>query len=757
MLNSSDNSYRQTNMDVQRSNLKELVAKNVTSFYIPPYQRAYAWRKAEITRFFGDLCRIIESELDEECKDKLEHFFGTLVVKNEPVGIAGTRTIIIDGQQRVTTALILLMAVRDLLTDLASRELITNTYLINSSSTFEDKIKLKQVTKDWDAYRALVLGQPAIPGEVTEAYNTFAKLLSDYCAGDERVSPEHFVMALGRVNVAVIILDERAYKGEDPQIIFETLNSLGRPLTFSDLIRNFILLNMDSQRQTEAYEKIWYPEIEEPLGESTSSFLRDYLQLKLATSLKSISDNNTKELYQQFKDYATDNWASRDELMTDIVSYIDCYRYIIDKDFTGAVSTNAQVKELMRNIFQDIGTEAFKPFVLGLLYHHCHAGHNEAQLISLLTTIRTYLIRRRVFKLTQGENKAFPRFCDRIEEVYSGKISLIDLLSSQMYRLRMPNDVETRSMLEGLNFYKELASYAKLILGKIEEHRAKVAVDFRDPKITIEHIMPQTITTAWRGELGEDADEIHARYLHNIGNLILTEFNVEMSNTSFENKKKRLASSSLAYRLDIMDKERWTLESILSHQKVMIDAFIDTFPLPDEYQRAENWKQRVAEVHTDFSPLDDGIHRLLAGKKPVSIRLDDVTAQAHSWQEVFLNFIKLVTQKRTTLQYLKDNQKRLFNRDNALLTWRDLRQDPGLVQKRYYKNLAGEFPFLAVKPSDEDEFVHIDISSSTCICRIAKTMTDLGMNKDSVSITIQKKQSGESDTSITSLPLIPNS
>ena len=743
-------------MDVQRSNLKDLVAKNVTSFYIPPYQRAYAWKKAEITRFFRDLCRIIESELDQECRDKLEHFFGTLVVKNEPVGIAGTRTIIIDGQQRVTTGLILLMAVRDLISDPESQKLITDTYLVNPSSTFEDKIKLKQVTKDWDAYRALVLGHPMIPGAVTEAYKTFRRLLSDYCAGDERVSLKHFILALGRVNVAVIILDERAYKGEDPQIIFETLNSLGRPLTFSDLIRNFILLNMSSQKQTEAYEKVWYPKIEEPLGESTSSFLRDYLQLKLATSLKSISDSNTKELYQQFKDYATDNWESRDELMTDIVDNIDCYRFIIDPDFTGSVSTDPRVKELTRNIFQDIGTEAFKPLVPGLLHHHCHSGHNEARLLSLLTDIRTYLIRRRVLKLTKAENKAIPRLCKRIEEIYSGNISLIDLLSSQMYQLRMPNDIEIRSTLESLNFYKELTRYAKLILGKIEEHRTKVSVDFRDPKITIEHIMPQTITDSWREELGEEADEIHARYLHNIGNLILTEFNVEMSNTSFENKKNRLATSSLAYRLDIMDKERWSLESILSHQKVMINAFIDTFSLPDEYQRAENWKQRVTEGYTDFSPLDDGIHRLLAGEKPVSIRLDDVTAPVHSWQEVFLNFIKLVTQKRTTLQYLKGNQKPLFNKDNALLTWRELQQDPGLVQKRYYKNLAGEFPFQAVEPSDDDEFVHIDISSSTCICRIAKTMADLGMSKDCVSIAIQKKQSSESETPIAPLPLLPN-
>lgn len=742
-------------MDVQRSNLKDLVAKNVTSFYIPPYQRAYAWKKAEITRFFRDLCRIIESELDQECRDKLEHFFGTLVVKNEPVGIAGTRTIIIDGQQRVTTGLILLMAVRDLISDPESQKLITDTYLVNPSSTFEDKIKLKQVTKDWDAYRALVLGHPMIPGAVTEAYKTFRRLLSDYCAGDERVSLKHFILALGRVNVAVIILDERAYKGEDPQIIFETLNSLGRPLTFSDLIRNFILLNMSSQKQTEAYEKVWYPKIEEPLGESTSSFLRDYLQLKLATSLKSISDSNTKELYQQFKDYATDNWESRDELMTDIVDNIDCYRFIIDPDFTGSVSTDPRVKELTRNIFQDIGTEAFKPLVLGLLHHHCHSGHNEARLLSLLTDIRTYLIRRRVLKLTKAENKAIPRLCKRIEEIYSGNISLIDLLSSQMYQLRMPNDIEIRSTLESLNFYKELTRYAKLILGKIEEHRTKVSVDFRDPKITIEHIMPQTITDSWREELGEEADEIHARYLHNIGNLILTEFNVEMSNTSFENKKKRLEDSSLIYRKDIISKKRWTLESILSHRSVMIDAFLDTFSLPEKYRKGENWKS-LSQLLTDFSPLESGIHRLLAGEKPISIRLDDVTVPVHSWQEVFLYFIRLVTRERTTLQYLRENQCRLYGRADALLTWEELRQIPGLIQKGYHKNYAGEYAFQASDPAEDDVFVHINISSNTCILRIAKTMEDLHMSKDSVSITIQKKQSSESETPIAPLPLLPN-
>ena len=454
------------------------------------------------------------------------------------------------------------------------------------------------------------------------------------------------------------------------------------------------------------------------------------------------------------RDSATDNWESRDKLMTDIVDYIDCYRFIIDPDFTGSVSTDPRVKELTRNIFQDIGTEAFKPLVLGLLHHHCHSKRSEARLLSLLTDIRTYLIRRRVCKLSQGENKALPRLCDRIEEIYSGETDLLDLLSSQFYRLRIPNDIEIRSTLETISFYKELASYTKLILGKIEEHRTKVSVDFRDPKITIEHIMPQTITDSWREELGEEADEIHARYLHNIGNLILTEFNVEMSNTSFENKRKRLEDSSLIYRKDIISKERWTLESILSHRSVMIDAFLDTFALPEKYRKGENWKS-ISQLLTDFSPLESGIHRLLAGEKPITIRLDDVTVPVHSWQEVFLYFIRLVTRERTTLQYLRENQRRLYGRADALLTWDELRQIPGLIQKGYHKNYAGEYAFQASDPAQDDEFVHINISSNTCILRIAKTMEDLHMSKDSVTITIQeKRKSDESESQTHPLPLL---
>lgn len=129
-------------MNVQSENINNVLSKNATSFFIPPFQRAYAWGVAEIERFFDDITRIISSELDNNQKDKLEHFFGTLVIKEETDGFAN-KSIVVDGQQRLTTTMLFLIALHDLESDVENKKWITNTYLVNNSSKFQDKIKLK--------------------------------------------------------------------------------------------------------------------------------------------------------------------------------------------------------------------------------------------------------------------------------------------------------------------------------------------------------------------------------------------------------------------------------------------------------------------------------------------------------------------------------------------------------------------------------------------------------------------------------------
>ena len=733
-------------MKTESHSINDVLAKNATSFFIPPFQRAYAWGRPEIERYFSDISRIIESELDPKQHDKLEHFFGTVVIKEEKAGFAN-RSVVVDGQQRLTTTLIFLIALRDSESDPVKQDFITQTYLTNNTSTFQDKIKLKQVTKDWEAYRALVNKSQPKPGVIASAYELLKRLINEKKRINPEIDFEYYIIAIQRVNVAVIFLDERPFKGEDPQIIFETLNSLGKPLTLSDLVRNFVLLNMESKRQSEIYEKIWHPKIEEILNENTSKFFRDYLQYKTSSSLRVVSDNNTKELYQQFKEFVEQNFDNHNDFINDIIRYVKCYKWIITEVFTDEISTDKvndkKIKELIRNIFHDIKAEAFKPFVLGLLEYHQYSINNvrlsDEILISTLETIRTFLIRRRILGLTQGENKNIVTLSKRIEEIAKGGISMLSLLVSLFYRLRLPNDNEMKNELTTMNFYDGLKKYSKFILGKIEEHNTKVAVDFRNPKITIEHIMPQKLDESWKVELGEKYQEVHKTYLHNIGNLILTEFNSEIGNKSFEEKKKKLATSSLNYRLDIISRNTWNEQSIMEHQANMINSFLATFSLPDEYKEKANWNTQTKE-NTTFSPLDIDANETAEGNKPVELHIEGNIIKVKTWQDVFIKFLKYLKDSPDyDFGFIMDNQTELFKREDTIVKWRTLKDiiDTNVDLSSRFKTFDGKV-WNKVKDLDDDLiFIHINISASNCMTRVSNVMNKFNMNEESVKVLLR--------------------
>lgn len=733
-------------MKTESHSINDVLAKNATSFFIPPFQRAYAWGRPEIERYFSDISRIIESHLDSKQHDKLEHFFGTVVIKEEKAGFAN-KSVVVDGQQRLTTTLIFLIALRDAETDPVKQDFITQNYLTNNSSSFQDKIKLKQVTKDWDAYKALVNKSQPNPGVISNAYELLKKFINEKKRLNPEVGFEHYIIAIQRMNVAVIFLDERPFKGEDPQIIFETLNSLGKPLTLSDLVRNFVLLNMESKNQSDIYEKIWHPKIEEVLCENTSKFFRDYLQYKTESSLKVVSDNNTKELYQQFKDFVEKRFENHNAFINDIVRYVKCYKWIITEINNDTISNNIykdkEIKELLRNIFHDIKAEAFKPFVLGLLEYHQYTIENtrisDEILISTLTTIRTYLIRRRVLGLTQGENKNIVLLSKKIEGIAKGNISILELLTNMFYRLRLPNNSEMGTALISMNFYESLKQYSKLILGKVEEHNSKVSVDFRNPKITIEHLMPQKLDDNWKVELGEHFEEIHKNFLHNIGNLILTEFNSEIGNKSFEEKKRKLNTSSLNYRLDVIKRNVWNEQSIKEHQSNMVNWFLETFPLPEQYQEKANWNTQTIE-NTLFSPLDSDAGDIAEGNKPIELHILDDVIKVNSWQDVFIKFLKYLKDKpEYDFDYILDNQLEMFRRDETILKWSSLKEliDANVDLTSRYKTFDGKVWDKVKELNDDLLFIHINISASNCMTRIASVMEKLFLPEGSIQIKLK--------------------
>lgn len=733
-------------MKTESHSINDVLAKNATSFFIPPFQRAYAWGKPEIERYFSDVLRIIMSELDTKEHDKLEHFFGTVVIKEEKSGFAN-KSVVVDGQQRLTTTLIFLIALRDSESDSIKQDFIKDNYLTNNTSTFQDKIKLKQVTKDWEAFRALVNKDKPNPGIIYNAYQLFSKLINDKKRTNPEIFLDHYITAIQRMNVAVIFLDERPFKGEDPQIIFETLNSLGKPLTLSDLVRNFVLLNMDSKNQSEIYEKVWHPKIEAVLNESTSAFFRDYLQLKTVSSIKVVSNNNTKEVYQLFKNYVNSEFTSHSAFIDDIVRYTNWYKLIITGSSPTPLSkekfkSNA-IEELIRNIFHDIKSEAFKPFVLGLLeYHQTNVNGlkmGDDLLISILQIIRTYLIRRRVLGLTQGENKNIVLLSNRIEDLVRRNISMLTLLSNLFYSLRLPNDSEMTKVLKTMNFYQGLRKYSKFILGKIEEHNTKVSVDFRNPKITIEHIMPQKIDNIWKNELGANFEYIHKTYLHNIGNLILTEFNSEIGNKSFTIKKQKINTSSLNYRLDVISREKWDENSITEHQNNMISWLLDTFPLSADYKDKDNWNTKIIET-TEFSPLDDDAGEIAEGNRPTEINIENNIIKVSTWQDVFIKFIKYIKDNQDyDFDIILDNQSELFKKEDTILKWAELEEilENNMDLSNRYKTFEGKVWDKVQTITADMYFLHINISASTCMTRISNIMNKFNMAENTVNIKLK--------------------
>jgi len=733
-------------MKTENHPIHDVLAKNATSFFIPPFQRAYAWGKPEIERYYNDILRIVGSEMDEKQNDKLEHFFGTLVIKEESEGFAN-RSVVVDGQQRLTTTLILLIALRDSEKEIKNKDIINNRFLRNDDSCFQDKIKLKQVTKDWDAFRALVNNTDMKPGIVTNAYQLFTRLIKETNENKPDITLEHYIIAIQRMNVAVIFLDERPFKGEDPQIIFETLNSLGKPLTLSDLARNYVLLNMKSILQTKIYEETWHPKIEAILDDKASKFFRDYLQYKTASPIKVVSDNNTKEIYQVFKSFIIDKFDSNTDFINDIVRYTKWYKWIITLENMDSITSDKkkdkQIKELLRNIFHDIKSEAFKPLVLGILEYHqtkkYEVNINDDLLITILESIRTYLIRRRILGLTQGENKNIVTLCKRIEEIAKGKKNTLDLLSNMFYKLRLPNDSEMERELISLNFYKELRKYAKLILGKIEEYNTKVSVDFRNPIITIEHIMPQKLDKSWEKDLGQDYEKIHRKYLHNIGNLILTEFNSEIGNRSFEIKKEKLQNSSLHYRLEITTKDKWNETSIIEHQNNMIKWLLETFHLPEPYNEKDNWITKDGK-ETTFSPLDIDAGEAAEGNRPIELHINKEVIKVKTWQDVFIQFLKNIKdQNDYQFEYIFENQEELFRKDNAIITWENLKsliEDKEDLKNRY-KDFNGKVCNQINSLTDDWLFIHINISATTCINRIANIMNKFNYSENSVQIILK--------------------
>ena len=573
-------------MKATEKHLLELLSNNDVTFFIPPYQRNYECEEEQCQIFLNDILKVALINLKGEIA---EHFFGTVVyVQNEVVFGQPSKLVLTDGQQRITTTMLFLVAIRDIIPSKDAKEFINTQYLTNSKSTDDHKIKLKQVETDWESYLNIILKKPLTTEQkqssVYKNYQFFKRALAKLME-DKKIDilTDLITHGLNKFSIVTIKLEPEKNKWENPQEVFESMNSLGKPLSLADLVRNYLLLGQSAEEQDVLYKTFWMP-IEKRIPEQISHFIRDFMQLKKAKDLKKATANNYKELYMEFKHLFKNTDAS--ELLNELQKYSTYYAYIV----LGTTTNNSIIDSKLADL-RMINVTICYSFLLDIISAWDNEELTSDETIDILDALITFFLRRRIMKLSKVENKVFPALVKEHHNLIMAenkKQKMFEILANQEFNFRLPNDFDIKHELSQMNFYN--FNQSKFILSLIEEKLSNIRPN---KDVQIEHIMPQHLTEEWINELGEDAELIHQEFLDSIGNLTLVQDDNEISNNEFTIKKE-LYNSSVGFEIsknEVINRNQWNKDSITNRQQ-WVASFIanQVLPIPEQMKNKNNYR-----------------------------------------------------------------------------------------------------------------------------------------------------------------------
>ena len=518
-------------------------------FVIPVYQRTYSWTERECRQLWDDILR---TGSDDEIS---AHFVGSIVYIEERLYQVTSQSplLVIDGQQRLTTVMLILEALARHVGDgepvdgFSARKL-RQYYLLNPLEEDERGFKLVLTQTDKGSLIALML-QRSLPPEaslrVTENFEFFQKQIS--ALGDD-VTP--ICRGLAKLMVVDIALSREQ---DNPQLIFESMNSTGRELSQADLIRNFVLMGLEPTQQTRLYEDHWRPmELafgQEAYGTHFDGFMRHYLTLKTGEI------PNVGRVYEAFKAYARKpevELGGIDPLVADIQRFADYYcSMALDRESTRLLS------EAFRDL-RELRVDVAYPFLLELYYDYDLGAITEDEFCEAVRLVEAYVYRRAVCSIpTNSLNKTFATFGRELKKDRYLESIKAHFLLMPSYR-RFPRDDEFKRELRGRDLYNfRSRSYW---LRRLENHgrKERVPVD----EYTIEHVMPQNedLSAEWRSDLGTEWERVHETWLHTLGNLTLTGYNSEYSDRPFVEKRDMeggFKMSPLRLNEGIGGLERW--------------------------------------------------------------------------------------------------------------------------------------------------------------------------------------------------------
>lgn len=584
----------------------KLLSNNDVTFFIPPYQRNYEWGE--------EMCEILYKDIEKVANSKnTQHFFGTVIYYAESTILGQPdKYILVDGQQRLTTTMLFLMAARDCITNDLLRNTIDSKYLKNNnvSGDVEYKIKLKQVESDWKAYKNIILGENLDNSDkkstVFKNYKFFKSILEKL---EQDKIRDLIEKGLVNFNIVTIQLEPERNHWEKPQEIFESMNSLGKPLSLADLVRNYLLLGKSSAEQNNLYHNFWLKIEKNLTGDnntfSVSAFIRDYMQLVDISNYKKATDTNHKELYRDFKDLFQDE--NHEQLIKKLAEYSHEYSILAGYKTSGNLKIDQKITDL-----RTLKISAFHSFILGVLHLRTEHKINADDCLAILDAIFVYVARKSILGIRKSENKdaaLFSKYFDKVVIATNKRNAMLDICANQTFSMRLPNDNEIHDFLlsEKSNFYN--FESGKFLFSLIEEGITKNRPSLNDKILQVEHIMPQTLNETWKNELGENYKLIYDNYLNNIGNLTLIRHNQELSNHSFRGKKEIYENNAgmQITKNKIIDQQNWGVVQIKARAEYLVNILLEKIlPISAELKTSNNYSSEKKSIgnRLSFESLD---------------------------------------------------------------------------------------------------------------------------------------------------------
>ncbi|MDU9761328.1 DUF262 and DUF1524 domain-containing protein [Helicobacter pylori] len=563
-------------MDAKATTLLKFFEENQNNqFVIPIYQRLYSWKKEQCEQLWDDIIKIGGN-------DKMNgHFIGSILY----VRVDDTHSsplLIIDGQQRLTTITLLLIALRNRSSDEVKRKKM-ESYLINSDKDGDKKFRLILSESDRDTLLSLIdknKREPSKPSlKIMENFELFEKWIRKNTDKLETI-----FKGLKKLMIVWISLEKGK---DDPQLIFESMNSKGIELTQTDLIRNYIVMETEVKKQEGFYNQYWRA-MEEDFKQNEklfNRFVRHYL------TIKTREIPNINKVYEAFKDYRQKEGIGIEALLQDLQKYCGYFCQIAfkkeaDKDLNKALS-----------FLVDLEMDVVYPLLLELYSDYSDGVLSKQDFIPIIALTESYICRRAVCGIpSNGLNKFFPSFTKKIDKKQYLK-SVEEHFGSLTGNQKFPNDFEFKDSLITKELYgqnKTKKKKTRYFLERLENFDTKEPVNTKE--CTIEHIMPQTLTEEWKRDLGGNFQAIHEKYLNTIGNLTLTGYNEKYSNNSFQEKRdmeKGFKQSPLKLNQSLKDLESFGEKEIEKRANDLADWALKIWTYPNlDAETLEKYKQK---------------------------------------------------------------------------------------------------------------------------------------------------------------------